>query len=267
LQNVYLPGGSLANVSSPQDLGNSPRTFTWNVESETAFRKNFTVRLGYYETHTADLYLVNPILPAAATTTTTGYLALENTGSAHYRQAQITARYSPSEKGEANVAYSWSRARGDLNTLSDTFIPFQIPVIRPNEYGVQPSDIPNRFLAWGYVHLPVWSIVLSPVFDMHSGFAYSNTDVLQDYVGVPNGQRFPTYYSLDVKVYRDFPIHIPFKEHPSGKVRKIRLGVYSLDVTNRHNPHDVFNNVTSPMFGQFDGFQRRFTGLALSLGE
>jgi hypothetical protein len=102
---------------------------------------------------------------------------------------------------------------------------------------------------------------------MHSGFAYSNIDVLQDYVGVPNGQRFPTYYSLDVKVYRDFPIHIPFKEKPTGKVRKIRLGVYSLDVTNRHNPHDVFNNISSPMFGQFDGFQRRFTGLALSLGE
>lgn len=267
LQNVYLPGGSITNISSPADLGNSPRTFTWNIESETALRKNFSLRVGYYETHTADLFLVNPILPAIGTATTTGFLALENTGTAHYRQAQITARYSPSEKGEANVSYSWSRARGDLNTLSDTFIPFQIPVIRPNEYGVQPSDIPNRLLAWGYVHLPFWSVVLSPVFDMHSGFAYSNTDVLQDYVGVPNGQRFPTYYSLDVKVYRDFPIHIPFKERPSGKVRKIRLGVYSLDVTNRHNPHDVFNNISSPLFGQFDGFQRRFTGVAVSLGE
>jgi hypothetical protein len=162
LQNVYLPGGSLANVTNPQELGNSPRTFTWNIESETALRKNFTIRLGYYETHTDDLFLVNPILPATGTATTTGYMALENTGTAHYRQAQITARYSPSEKGEANVSYSWSRARGDLNTLSDTFIPYQIPVIRPNEYGVQPSDIPNRLLAWGYVHLPIWSIVFSP---------------------------------------------------------------------------------------------------------
>ncbi len=54
---------------------------------------------------------------------------------------------------------------------------------------------------------------------------------------------FPTYFSLDVKVYRDFPIHIPFKERPSGKIRKIRVGVYSLDVTNRQNPHDVFSNI------------------------
>jgi hypothetical protein len=264
LQNVYLFGGSLANPSNPEDPNDSPRTFTWNVEAETAVRKNVTLRVGYYETHTDDLFLVNPILPA---TGSNGFLALQNTGSAHYRQAQATARYSPSERAEANVSYSWSRARGDLNTLSDTFIPFQVPVIRPNAYGVQPSDIPNRLLAWGYVHLPFWSLVFSPVFDMHSGFAYSNVDVFQDYVGVPNSLRFPTYFSLDVKVYRDFPIHIPFKERPTGKVRKIRVGVYSLDVTNRQNPHDVFNTVTSPLFGQFDGFQRRFTGLALSLGE
>jgi TonB dependent receptor len=267
LQNVYLPGGSIADSTSPEDVGNSPRTFTWNIESETSIRKNITLRLGYYETHTDDLFLVNPILPAIGTADPNGFLALENTGSAHYRQAQATARYSPSQKGEVNVSYSWSRARGDLNTLSDTFIPFQIPVIRPNAYGVQPSDIPNRLLVWGFVHIPFWSLVFSPVADMHSGFAYSNMNILQNYVGAPNSLRFPTYFSLDVKVYRDFRIHIPFKERPTGKVRKIRIGVYSLDITNRQNPHDVFSNVTSSMFGQFDGFQRRFTGLALSLGE
>ena len=267
LQNVYLPGGNLANESSPEDVGNSPRTFTWNIESETSIRKNITLRMGYYETHTDDLFLVNPILPAIGTTTPDGFLALENTGTAHYRQAQATARYSPSEKGEINVSYSWSRARGDLNTLSDTFIPFQIPVIRSNVYGVQPSDIPNRLLVWGFVHIPFWSLVFSPVADLHSGFPYSNFDVFQDYVGVPNSLRFPTYFSLDVKLYRDFPIHIPFKERPKGKVRKIRVGVYSLDVTDRQNPHDIFSTAGSPLFGQFDGFQRRFTGLALSLGE
>jgi hypothetical protein len=265
LQNVYLPGGSLANITSPEQPGNSPRTFTWNIESETAIRRNVTLRLSYYETHTVDLFLVNPILPASPGGN--AYLALENTGSANYRQASATARYSPNEKMEANASYTWSRARGDLNTLSDTFIPFQIPVIRANEYGIQPSDIPNRLLVWGYVHLPFWSLVFSPVADMHSGFAYSNIDVFQNYVGVPNSLRFPTYFSLDVKVYRDFPIRIPFKERPSGKIRKIRIGVYSLDVTNRQNPHDVYNNISSPIFGQFAGFQRRFTGLALGLGE
>jgi hypothetical protein len=269
LRNVYLLGGSPTSPANPQDPGTSPRTFTWNIESEIAVRKNITLRVGYYETHTDELFLVNPILPAPGSGAN-GTLALENTGSAHYRQAEITARYSPSQKGEANVSYSWSRARGDLNTLSDTFIPFQIPVIRPNAYGVQPSDIPSRLLAWGFVHLPIWGLVFSPVADLHSGYPYSNVDDFQNYVGVPNSLRFPTYFSLDVKLYRDFPLRIPFKERPAGKVRKIRLGVYSLDVTNRQNPRDVFNNVAVPapfFLGEFDGFQRRFTGLAIGLGE
>ncbi len=233
LAKTYTSPAECSRISpARKQPGKSPRTFTWNIESESAIRKNVTLRLSYYETNTVDLFLVNPIL----STTGPSYLALENTGTAHYRQAAATARYSPSEKLEGNISYSWSRARGDLNTLSDTFIPFQIPVIRPTLSGVQPSDIPNRLLVWGFVHLPFWNLVLSPVADMHSGFAYSKFDAFQDYASVPNSLRFPTYFSLDVKVYRDFPIRIPFKERPSGKIRKIRVGVYSLDITNRHNP-------------------------------
>ncbi len=269
LQNVYLPDGSATSSATPSDPGDSPRTFTWNTEAEVPVRRNVDLRLGYYETHTADLFMVTPILPA---TGTTGMLALENAGSAHYRQAQIAARYRPSEQAEVNVSYSWSRARGDLNTLSDTFIPFPIPVIRPNAYGIQPSDVPNRVLAWGFWHAPIWGLVMSPVADMRTGLPYSNVNVLQDYVGVPNGQRFPMYFSLDAKVYRDFTFHIPFRER-RGKGRKVRLGVYSLNVTNRQNPRDVFNNVAAtspllgPVFGTFSGIQRRFTGLAIGLGE
>jgi len=267
LQNVYLRNGPTASPSSSEHPGDSPRTFTWNVEAETPVRKDVTIRVGYYETHTTDLFIVNPILPA---TGSNGLLALENTGSAHYRQAEVTARYKPGEQAEINFSYAWSRARGDLNTLSDTFIAFQAPVIRQNTYGVQPSDVPNRVLAWGFWHMPWWGLVFSPVADMHSGFTYSQVDVLQNYIGVPNSLRFPTYFSLDAKIYRDFPLHIPFKEHPQGKVRKIRLGIYAVDLTNRHNPHDVYNTLTSPaapLFGQFAGFQRRFTGMVIGLGE
>ncbi len=151
-----------------------------------------------------------------------------------------------------------------MNTLSDTFIPFQAPVLRPNLYGTQPSDIPNRAIAWGFVHIP-WNFVVSPVADMHTGFAYSNVDVFQNYVGAPYSLRYPVYFSLDVKVYKDFSVSLPFGDR--SKKRKIRLGVYSLDVTNRQNPHDVFNNISSPIFGEFAGFQRRFTGLAIGLGQ
>ncbi len=261
-QNVYVPSGSNGGTPGPDNLANSPRTFVWNVEVETEVSKTIQVRAQFFETHSKDLFLLNPILPA---TGTIGLLELRNTGSAYYRQAEIAARYRPSEKAEFNLSYSWSRARGDLNTLSDTLIPIETPVIRPNAYGIEPSDIPQRLLAWGYLHLPFWGLVVSPVLDVHSGYAYSNVDVYQNYVGVPNSLRFPLYLSLDGKLYKDFNIHLPFGEH--RKTRKIRLGVYAIDFTNRHNPHDVFNNVSSPLFGQFAGFQRRFTGLAIGMGE
>ncbi len=260
LQNLYFPAAGTIPVS-PDDLGNSPRTFTWNLEVEAQLRKNITLRASYYETHTRGLFFVNPILPA---TGSDGTLELRNTASSHYRQAEISGRYRLNEQAEINVSYSWSQARGDLNTLSDTFIPFQAPVFRPNVYGIQPSDIPHRAIAWGYLRLP-WKFVVSPVADMHTGFPYSNVDVFQNYVGVPYSLRYPVYFSLDAKLYRDFSFSLPFGDR--SKRRKIRLGVYSLDVTNRQNPHDVFNNIASPIFGEFAGFQRRFTGLAIGLGQ
>jgi len=260
LQNIYQASGIAGNSSTLMDPS-STRTFTWNIEGEAPLRKDFSLRIGYFETHTGNLFVLNPILPASGAS---GFLVLENTGSSNYSQAQITARYRPSERNELNISYAWSRARGDLNTLSDEFLPVQEPAIKPNAYGVQPSDVPNRVLAWGYITLPK-KFIFSPVADIHTGFPYSNVDVMQNYVGAPNSLRFPVYFSLDVKLSREFMVHMPFKEN--AKRRKISIGVFSLDVTNRLNPHDAFNNIASPIFGQFDGFQRRLTGLDINLSE
>ena len=264
LQNVYQSSGIAGNSSTLLEHNSSTRTFTWNIEAESPLRKDLSLRFGYYETHTVNLFVLDPILPV--TGAASGFMVLENTGSSSYRQAQITARYRPTERNELNISYAWSRARGDLNTLSDTFLPVQAPVIRQNIFGVQPSDVPNRVLAWGYVALPK-KFIFSPVADLHTGFPYSNVDVQQNYVGVPNSLRFPVYFSLDVKLSREFTVHLPFKEN--AKRKKISIGVFSLDVTNRLNPHDVFNNVTAtaPLFGQFDGFQRRLTGVIINLSE
>jgi Carboxypeptidase regulatory-like domain len=259
LQNTYFPG--TPGSAGPDDPGNSPRTFTWNAEMDSEVRRNLSLRLTYYETHTTDLFIVNPILPPAGTSGN-GFLAMQNTGTSNYRQAQISTRYRPGEWAELNFSYAWSQARGDLNSLADTFIPFQSPVLRPNLYGIQPSDVPNRVLAWGFLNIP-WKIVFSPLVDIHSGFPYSNLDFMQNYAGVPNTNRFPIYFSMDAKIYRDFTVHMPFGDRT--KTTTIRLGVSSNDVTNRHNPHDVFNNNTSPLYGQFAGFQRRFTEFLIVL--
>jgi hypothetical protein len=261
LQNVYLPTGSTLTSPGSTDPGSSPRTFTWNAEVEHAVRKNLSLRAAYIETHTTNLFVVDPMMPTSGAI---GTLALLDSGSSHYRQLELTAHYRPVEKADVSVSYAWSRARGDLNALSDTYVPFEAPVIRPNSYGIMPSDIPNRVIASGTVDLP-WNMVITPIADFHSGFPYSNVDVLQNYVGAPESLRFPFYISLDAKLYRDFPIHFPFTEN--SKKHKVRVGVFTLNGTNHQNPHDVYNNVSSPIFGEFAGFQRRFTGVTIGLGE
>jgi len=260
LVNTYLLSGAPPSTPGvPRDPGSSPRTFSWNVVLEHQFRKNLNLRASYLDSHTVDLFLLDQIVDM---TSGSGLLAVRNTGIADYRQADATAHYRVGSRADMSLSYTWSRGRGDLNTLSDTLIPFQIPVIRPNVAGIVSSDVPHRVVASGFFGLP-WKMVISPVADVHSGLPYSNVDVVQDYAGVPNSQRFPIYFSLDVRLYREFGFHIPRTER--SKTHKARLGVYSTDITNRLNPHDVYNNITSPFFGQFAGFQRRYTGLVLDL--
>ncbi|PYT55365.1 MAG: hypothetical protein DMG46_19985 [Acidobacteria bacterium] len=260
LVNSYLLSGAPpSTLGVPQDPGSSPRTFSWNVVLEHQFRKNLNLRASCLDSYTVDLFLLDQIVDMASGSR---LLAMRNTGIADYRQADITAHYRFGDRADMSLSYTWSRARGDLNTLSDTLVPFQIPVIRPNVTGILSSDVPHRVVASGFFRLP-WKMVISPVADVHSGLPYSNVDVLQNYAGVPDTERFPIYFSLDVRLYREFGFHIPRTER--SKTHKVRLGAYSTDITNRQNPHDVFNNTTSPFFGQFAGFQRRYTGLVLDL--
>jgi hypothetical protein len=262
LVNAYLPTGSAVDLTEPgRDPGTSPRTFTWNFELEHEFRKNLSLRLSYLDGHTEDLFVVTPLLNPGGTS----LLALTSSGTSQYRQAEAIFHYRPHERADVNVSYVWSRARGDLNTISDTFVQFQEPVIRPNVSGILSSDVPNRVVAWGLVRL-FWGLTLSPVMDVHTGLPYSDVDVLQNYVGQPNGQRFPTYFSLDARIYKEFLVHVPFTKE-RFKPRKMRFGIYSLNLTNHVNNHDVYNNIASPLFGKFNGDQRRFDGLVIDLVE
>ena len=241
----------------PVKPSTTPRDVTWNGQLEHELYRNLQLRAGYLDSHATYLFTVNPF------TSTTGgpsFEGLANTGSSHYREVEATAHYSLRERDQINVSYIWSRSRGDLNSLSNVYIPFAAPVIRPNEYGILSSDIPNRVVGWGIFALP-WKLTFSPLVDVHSGFPYSPIDVQQQYVGTPNGKRFPEYFSLDMKLYRQF--RVPFLGNRGGKVHHIRLGVYTLNVTNHGNFNAVYNNVFSPNFGQFVGFLYRHEGAVI----
>jgi hypothetical protein len=256
--NAYVGGlNPLTTGILPEGPGTTPRNFTWSLEGDRELRRNVVLRVGYIDSHTTYLFLVNPFTGAPGENS---FLGLTNNGSSHYREVETTVRFTVHQNNEVNASYIWSRNRGDLNNLSDVMIPFLAPVIRPNVYGILPSDVPQRVVTWGVFSLPK-KFTLSPILDVHTGYPYSNVDVLQDYVGTPNGQRFATYLSLDVKIYRVF--QVPFLGVKSGKIHHIRLGFYALNVTNHGNFNAVYNNVTAPNFGQFVGFLDRRDGAVI----
>jgi hypothetical protein len=260
LQNTYLQSG---NGSGPQLISQiprtNPRTFVWSVEVERELRRNVSFKLSYLNSQTRNLFATDAVINV---TGSNSMLALTDTGFSRYHRVEATVNARPFEHANLNVSYVWSRSRGDLNTLSDTFVPFEQPVIRPNVSGVLSSDVPHRLVSWGIFDLP-WKLTLSPVIDVHTGLPFSNVDVLQNYVGAPNSLRFPTFFSLDARIYRDFPLRMPFLGRSTN--RKLRLGLYSLNLTNHQNPYDIYNNVASPLFGQFAGYHRRIDGLVIEI--
>jgi len=253
--NVYVGGlNPLVAPVLPSQPNTTPRNFTWNAEVNRELRKNLRLRVGDIDSHTSYLFVVEPFTaPLGAES----FMGLTNTGSSHYRELETTVRYSFRERDQVSASYIWSHARGDLNNLSNVYVPFAAPVIRQDLYGILPSDIPNRFISWGIFALP-WKLTFSPLVDIHSGFPYSPIDVRQEFVGTPNGQRFPEFFSLDLKLYREF--RVPFLGNRSGKQHYVRLGVYTLNATNHGNYNAVYNNVASPNFGQFVGFLYRHEG-------
>ncbi len=257
--NVYTAGlNPLVSPSLPPQPDTAPRNITWNFGAVRELHKNLQLDVSYLNSRTSYLFVVEPF--TAASPTDASYMGLTNTGSSKYHELEASVRYAFRVSDQLKASYIWSHARGDLNNLSSVMIPFAASVFRPNVYGILASDIPNRFVAWGIFALP-WKITFSPLVDVHSGFPWSPIDVTQQYVGTPNGQRFPTFFSLDLKAYRTF--RIPFWKGKNGKDHHFRLGGYSLNVTNHGNFSTVYNNVTSPGYGKFAGFLYRHEGMTL----
>lgn len=256
--NIYSGNvNPLVSSNLPNQTGTSPRNLTWNGQVQQELRKNMKLTVGYLDSHASYLFTVDPYTSASGGQS---FMALTNRGSSHYREFESTVRYSFSERDLVNASYIWSQARGNLNSLSSILIPFAAPVVRSDVYGILPSDIPNRVVAYGIFAIP-WKMTFSPLADFHSGYPYSPIDEFQQYVGPPNSRRFPTYFSLDLKVYREF--RVPFLGNRGGKSHHIRLGAYTLNVTDHGNYNAVYNNVTSPLYGRFVGFLYRHEGMIL----
>lgn len=231
-----------------RNLGSTPYNVTWNLEVNHEILPRVVARFSYLTSRTFDQFVVDPLVMPASEP----ILLLTNTGGSRYHELETTLRVRASERADLNFSYVYSLARGDLNTLTSIYVPFELPVIRPDVYADLPSNIPHRVVTWGRFRIP-WQITASPLLDVHSGFPYSAVDVLQNYVGAPNSRRFPTFLSVDLQLTKDFQLPLAgwLKKH------KFRGSLRIYNLTNHSNPRDVLANVASPNFGQYLGFQHR----------
>ena len=234
---------------SPQDGNFSPESAIWSLQVEQPLTPFLKLRVGYLQNYSQGLVILNSVAPDPGTNT--GAYLLSGVGQSRYRQLEVTARMRLKGQGrQLFFSYVHSRARGDLNDFSNYLGTFPIPIIRGNQFGNLPADLPNRLLAWGMVPLP-WKFRIAPVVEYRSGFPYFATDAAQNYVGVPNQSRFPNFFSLDSRVSKDFKVTPRYS---------VRLSVSSFNLTNHFNPEAVHPNVADPAFGYFFGHRgRRFT--------
>ena len=249
-QNVYVRVNEKGQHIIPpgNDLGSTPYNLTWNLELNREILPHVVARFSYLSSRTFAQFVVSPLVTPGSEP----ILLMTNTGGSRYHELETTLRVRASQRADVNFSYVYSLARGDLNTLTSIYVPFEQPVIRPNFYADLPSNIPHRVVTWGRFRLP-WEVTASPLLDVHTGFPYSAIDVLQNYVGGPNSRRFPTFLSADLQLTKDF-------EFPLGgwlKKHKFRGSLRIYNLTNHSNPRDVLANVASPNFGQFLGFQHR----------
>lgn len=257
-QNVYVAVDEKGEHISlkAHHLSSTPYNLTWNMELDRELGPRALARVSYLSSRTYDEFIIDP----QTSPTSNPILLLTNTGGSRYHEFETTLRLHMSERSDWNISYVYSLARGDLNTLGQVYVPFEQPVIRPNVYGNSPSNVPHRLVAWGQLKLPR-AVTVTPLLDVHTGFPYSNLDVLQNYVGVANDQRFPTFLSVDMKLSKDFslPLTSWLKNH------KFRGAVQIYNITNHYNPLDVFSNVTSPNFGHFVGLQHRLFDASIDI--
>jgi hypothetical protein len=246
----------LGEVISRQNLifrrvqaGNfSPDSTTGSIQLEQPITHFLRLRAGYMDSVSSGLIILDSTLPNPITNK--GLSLLSGTGTARYRQFEVTARVRAGAKRELVFSYVRSRATGDLNDFADFIGSFPTPIIHANQVATLPADVPNRFLTWGTVHLP-YGFGIAPVFEYRSGFPYVTINAAQRYVGIPNSTRFPSFLSADARVWRDFQVNPKYS---------IRLSVSGFNLTNHFNPEAVHWNTGDPAYGLFFGERhRRFT--------
>ena len=240
---------------SGNDIGNfSPYSATWSVELEHPLTRFLRIRSNYLQSNTNGSVILNP-----GTVQGQSALILGGGGRSRYRQFEVTSRFTWREQQEFLVSYVHSWSMGDINDFNHYLGNFPFPLVRPDYFTHTPGDTPDRFLSWGVVNLPL-KLIIAPKVEIRTGFPYAFLNEEQDYVGIPNSNRtrFPTFFSLDVRLTREFVIFFKPKYH-------VRCSIRGINMTNHFNPLGVHANTADPQFGVFFGYVRRYYAVDLDV--
>jgi hypothetical protein len=225
------------------DEGNvrASRFLNWSVGLEHKFPTTTYLRVEFVEKRGRDGWTyINRVADAAAPLT--GSYVFSNSRRDSYDGFQVQARHT--FKGDhlvfASYVRSSARSTAVLNFTLDN------PVFSQQAGGPLPWDAPNRLLSWGWV--PFWrSFDLAYSLDWRDGFPFSLVNENQQLVGAVGSMRFPVYFVLNLSVERRFTF--------LGYQLALRAGFDN--ITNRHNPFSVDNNIDSPHFLTYGGLQGR----------
>jgi hypothetical protein len=232
----------------PMDGNFSPRSTVWSAQVEQPIGHMVKLRATYMRNSSEGLVILNTVPPDP--NTTTGAYLFEGSGNSRYRQFDIIAQVRLRGDREMFFSYVRSRARGDLNDFGNFLGSVPSPIIRENRYGTLGTDLPNRFLSWGVLRITK-TIQVAPMMEYRSGFPYLETDVQQDYAGIPYRNRYPNFLAVDSRFSKDLKINSKYS---------VRVSVTGFNLTNHFNPEAVHANTADPAYGYFFGHRgRRFT--------
>jgi Carboxypeptidase regulatory-like domain len=235
------PNSSFALIDQEASSGNfAPYSLAWTVEGEHSFGSFSTVRLRYMDSAQSDqLTLRSEVTPERSA------LVLGGSGSGHVRQLEFTSGFGAHENRRLYFSYVRQYSRGTLTDVASYLGAYRYPVVRSLEQASSGGEIPNRFLLWGTIALPL-RMNISPHVEYRDGFAYENANPTQQYVNLSAGlqPRYPRYFSADARFSKDLNL---------GAKHAIRLSLSGINLTNHSNYLQVHNNTGDPQFGTFFG--------------
>ena len=247
----YAPGGTqlgqpITYAHVVDDDLKTPESYVETFAWDQRFGRKLFFKAAYLHRRGTHAYTLDP-------DATRGELVLESAGRSRYWEFETTMRYLASDDRDVTVSYVRSHGTRDLNDYDQFYGNFRNPIIRPNENGLNPTDVPNRLIvrgSWGL--MGGW--VINPVFEWRTGFPWSAVNEFQDFVGERNrAGRLPTVNTLDFTLVRP----MRFKKY------RFTAGIKVYNAFDTGNERDVQNNILSPDFGKFYNPIQRSIGFVL----